>query len=510
MSDTETGTPEKKPAKKDRHLYQIDFVRLVTFAGVILDHVILGMAPYTAIIAQGAGLILRYTRYCFFALTGFVLTYQYRNRDLHAPTFWRRRFKLIGLPFLVWSLFYWLNKHYQKGGLENVFAIFDDSHTIRLAVKSFAYDLITGHAAYHLYFLSVSMQIYVVFPLVLWVIKRTWGYHRYLLALSAAVQAWFMFQMVRDYPKSFLGLDVSSLFEDTPLGTLWRYLPITILPYQFFIFAGCLAAYHFEAFTGFMKKYRFYIVGAATATIIATLAYFKGKANGAVDMPDPAAGTEEMFRATNVFMFHNVFLFLSVICILFIGGMAWQARRRPGSLADTILRKGSDRSFAIYLGHVIVLSEVMSTTRRWDSLSMGMNILITYVITLILTVFLAEVLRRSPVSLVTTGREREDWRKQTPAKSAVVAIGAIVVGGALREWANTSIGSLIAAIGVLLLWSAAVVAARQLSETREERAADRAAALAEPEPSLVDEIEDPVTDIPVDDETPARVTDKKD
>jgi hypothetical protein len=131
MSDTETGTPEKKPAKKDRHLYQIDFVRLVTFAGVILDHVILGMAPYTAIIAQGAGLILRYTRYCFFALTGFVLTYQYRNRDLHAPTFWRRRFKLIGLPFLVWSLFYWLNKHYQKGGLENVFAIFDDSHTIR-------------------------------------------------------------------------------------------------------------------------------------------------------------------------------------------------------------------------------------------------------------------------------------------------------------------------------------------------------------------------------------------
>ncbi|GAC79907.1 Peptidoglycan/LPS O-acetylase OafA/YrhL, contains acyltransferase and SGNH-hydrolase domains [Gordonia malaquae] len=510
MSDTETGTPEKKPAKKDRHLYQIDFVRLVTFAGVILDHVILGMAPYTAIIAEGVGLVLRYTRYCFFALTGFVLTYQYRNRDLHAPTFWRRRFKLIGLPFLVWSLFYWLKDHYDRGGVSNVFGIFDTVDTIQLALKSIAYDLVTGRAEYHLYFLSVSMQIYVVFPAVLWVIKRTWGYHRYLLALSAAVQAWFMFQMVRDYPTSFLGIPVASLFEDTWLGVLWRNLEITLLPYQFFVFAGCIAAYHFEAFTGFMKKYRFYIVGLSVSAIIATLAYFAGKANQAVAMQPPAAGAGEMFRATNVFMFHNVFLFLSVICLLFIGGMTWQARRRPGSLADTVLRKGSDRSFAIYLAHAVVLSEVMSTSRRWTDLSLGVNIVVTFVLTVALTVFLAETLRRSPVSLITTGREREDWRKQTPAKSAVVAIGAIVVGGALREWANTSIGSLIAAIGVLLLWSAAVVAARQLSETREERAADRAAALAEPEPSLVDEIEDPVTDIPVDDETPARVTDKKD
>ncbi|GEE01231.1 acyltransferase [Gordonia spumicola] len=506
MPEIETRTPEQKPAKKDRHLYQIDFVRLVTFAGVILDHVILGMAPYTAIFAQGVGLILRYTRYCFFALTGFVLTYQYRNRDLHAPTFWRRRFKLIGLPFVVWSLFYWLNRHYQNGGVDNIVEIFDSFTHIKLALKSFAYDLITGHAAYHLYFLSVSMQIYVIFPGLLWVIKRTRGYHALMLVISAQIQAAFMFQMVRGAPTSFFGIQ-TDLFvsgpDEGPLGTLWRYLPITLIPYQFFVFAGCIAAFHFETFTGFMKKYRFYIVGLGTATIIATLVYFKGKANGAVAMPDRAAGTEEMFRATNVFMLHNAFLFLSVICILFVGGMAWQAHRRPGSLADTVLRKGSDRSFAIYLGHVIVLSEVMSTSRRWTDIPMGVNIVITYVITLILTVFLAEVLRRSPVSLITTGREREDWRKQTPVTSAAVAVGAIVVGVILRMWLNTSIGSLIAAIGVLLLWSAGAVAARQLAETREEREADRAAAAAEGAPSLVDEIEDPVTDIPVDDETAA-------
>ena len=489
------STPKDKPVKKDRHLYQIDFVRLVTFAGVILDHVVLGMVPYTAVVAQGVGLMLRYTRYCFFALTGFVLTYQYRNRELHAPSFWRKRYKLIGLPFLVWSLFYWFKKHYDGGGIDGVTGIFSSVHDVELAVKSIAYDLITGHAAYHLYFMSVSMQIYLVFPAVLWMIKRTWGYHRYLLALSALIQAWFMYQMVRGAP--------TALFESGVLGALWRYLPVTILPYQFFIFAGCLAAYHFDAFTVFMKRWRWFIVGAGLATIITTLVYFARKANIATGMADPAEGTEEMFRATNVFMLHNAFALLSIICILYILGTVWQSRRTPGSTPDTILRKGSDRSYGIYLAHVFVLSEVMSTTRAWTDLSLFWNIFFTYLITIVLTVALVETLRRSPVSLITTGREREDWRQQRPFESALIAAGGIVFGVALRFWGNTSIGSLIAAIGALLLMSAAVVAYRQLSETREQRANDVAAGLAADAPSQVNEMDDPVTDAPVDKYTAA-------
>ncbi|WP_132993017.1 acyltransferase [Gordonia zhaorongruii] len=474
-------------AKVDRHLYQIDFVRLVTFAGVILDHVVLGMVPYVAVAAQGVGLLLRYTRYCFFALTGFVLTYQYRNRDLHAPTFWRRRYKLIGLPFLAWSLFYWVNRHYQQGGVENLRDIFASPHDMGLAAKSIVYDLITGHAAYHLYFLSVSMQIYLIFPALLWVIKRSWGYHRYMLALSAAVQAWFMFHMVRP---------PHEIFTHGVLDVLWRYLGVTILPYQFFVFAGCLAAYHFGAFTEFMKRWRWPIVGASLAAIIATLIYFKSKADISLSLADPAAGGEEMFRATNVFMFHNSFAFLGIICILYIGGTIWQNRRSPGSVADTVMRKASDRSFGIYLGHVLVLSEVMGTTRRWTDLPTSWNIVFTYALTLAFTVFLVEVLRRSPVSLVTTGREREDWRKQDPIRSGIVGAIAVIAGGLLRVFADTSIGSLLAAIGALLVVSAIVVLVRQMNESREERAADRAAALAQRAPD--DQMDDPVTDTPID------------
>ncbi|EGD53419.1 acyltransferase [Gordonia neofelifaecis] len=439
-ADSDGPVVEKK--KKDGHLYQIDFVRLFTFGGVILDHVILGLAPAAAMAAQGVGLLLRYTRYCFFALTGFVLTYQYRNRDLHAPTFWRRRYKLIGLPFLMWSLFYWTNRHYQQGGWEAIRDIFTDGTTERLALKSLVYDLITGNAAYHLYFLSVSMQIYLVFPAVLWVLKRTWGYHRYLLAASLTFHIWLLFHMVRP-PLSF--------FESGVPGLIWRYLGVTLFPYQFFILAGCLAAYHYEAFGAFMRRFRRPLVLLALVTIIVTLVYFVYNVDHG----------EEMFRATNVFMVHNSFAFVAIIVILYILGTVWQDRRRSGSVADNFMRTAADRSFGIYLAHVIVLSTVLETSRAHLDAPLWLNILLTYVVTVLGTVYLVEVLRRSPISLITTGRERIDWRIQRWGRSSFVAVLGCGLGFAIYETVNTQLGVLVTGTSALLLLSAVVVGVKQ-------------------------------------------------
>lgn len=458
----DAATPEvpKKKKKKDGHLYQIDFVRLVTFGGVILDHVILGMAPATAVAVQGVGLMLRYTRYCFFALTGFVLTYQYRNRELHAPTFWRRRYKLIGLPFLMWSLFYWTKRHYDRGGWDAITGIFHDGASERLALKSLVYDLITGNAAYHLYFLSVSMQIYLVFPAVLWVIKRTWGYHRYILAGSLAFHFWLLFHMVRPP----LGI-----FQEGALDLLWRYLGVTLLPYQFFILAGCLAAYHYDAFSGFIRRFRGPLVLASLVTIIATLVYYVINVDGG----------EEMFRATNVFMVHNSFMFVAIIVILYIIGTVWQDKRRAGSISDNVMRTAADRSFGIYLAHVVVLSAVMASTRKyldepvWGDFKapLWLVILGTYIVTVIVTVFLVEVLRRSPISLITTGRERIDWRIQRWGRASFVAVIGGAIGFATYETVDPELGVLLTATSALLLLSAIVVGVKQSNAAHDAKPA---------------------------------------
>lgn len=439
-----TDTAAPKP-KRDKHLYQIDLVRLVTFGGVILDHVMLSVTAPTSVAAGAVEVFLRYTRYGFFTLTGFVLTYQYRNRELKAVPFWRRRFKLIGLPFVTWSLFYWCYTRYKFGdGFHAVTASFADFDAVERSVKSIVYDLITGNAAYHLYFLSVSMQIYLVFPLVLWVLRRTWGYHRYLLAVSFAFQCWMLFAMVRA-PLSFLTWGVQDV--------IWRHLIVTIFPYQFFVLAGCVAAMHFEAFQAFFKKWRWHLIAVGVVVLIATWLYY-------LYVVDQG---EDLFRATNVFMLHNMWAFIAIIVMLYGLGTVWQERRSPGSIADRFMRTASDRSFGIYLAHVLALYALLPQVDA-ENIHALPRVILAYLATVVLTVFIVETLRRSPISLITTGRNRIDWRTQNATRSTLVGIVGIVIGVILRFGFDWWAGNLIALVGAFLVFSMLLVFYKQRTQ----------------------------------------------
>ncbi|WP_262365565.1 acyltransferase [Gordonia sp. OPL2] len=429
-------------APRDKHLHQIDFVRLVTFAGVIADHVILGIATPTNVAAGGVGIFLRYTRYSFFALTGFVLTYQYRHRELRPVQFWRRRYTLIGLPFVVWSLFYWVYGRYEGGGFGGLRDLVDSVSDVGLSAKSIAYDLITGNAWYHLYFLSVSMQIYAVFPAMLWLLRKTWGAHRYLLTASFAIQMTLLYIMVHP-PLPFL--------THGPQEVLMRHLVVTILPYQFFILAGGVAAMHYEAFQAFMIRWRWTFLTLGTAVITGTLVYY---------LHDVDSG-EPIVRATNVFMAHNSFAYVAIILMLYSLGTMWQDRRRPGSIADTVMRTAADRSFGIYLAHALALAELEPTIHQHLDSSPGLLIVVSFVATVALTVFVVEVLRRSPISLITTGRSTIDWRSQNPVHSVLTGMAAVAIGIIVRDAMGVPAGDLLAAAGALLIVSAGVVAAKQ-------------------------------------------------
>ncbi|MGV9826742.1 acyltransferase [Gordonia sp. NPDC003429] len=427
--------------RRDKHLYQIDLVRLVTFGGVILDHVMIITTAATSVAAGAVEVFLRYTRYGFFALTGFVLTYQYRNRSLDPIPFWRRRFKLIGLPFVTWTLFYWTYGRYRIDGIATLKGVVADQQSMITAAKSIAYDLVTGNAMYHLYFLSVSMQIYAVFPLILVILKRTWGFHRYQLAVSFAIQVALMYFMVRPVPR---------IFADGPAHVLWTHLVITIFPYQFFILAGCVAAMHYEAFQAFVIRWRWQLLTLCAATVVGTLIYYLYLTSNGTSVG----------RATNVFLPHNVFAFMAIIVILYCLGTIWQQRRTPGSIPDAVLRTASDRSFGIYLAHPLALSALYPAINitSWPGFP---RVLLAYTATVALTVFVVEVLRRSPISLITTGRSRIDWRSQNALRSLLVAVASIAVGALLRGVFGLWVGNLLAVTGALLAVSALIVAWHQ-------------------------------------------------
>ena len=397
----------------------------------------LSVTAPTSIAAGAVELFMRYTRYGFFSLTGFVLGYQYRNRELKAIPFWRRRYKLIGLPFVTWSLFYWFYLRYKNNGFDGITNAWNTFDAAERSVKSIVYDLITGNAAYHLYFLSVSMQIYLIFPAMLWVLKRTWGKHRYILVVSFAFQMWIMFAMVRP---------PLSIFSSGVLGEVWSHLVVTIFPYQFFVLAGCIAAIHYEAFQAFMKRWRWQLIGLGVAVIVATWLYYLYIVERG----------EDLFRATNVFMLHNLWAFVAIIVILYGLGTVWQERRTPGSIPDRFMKTASDRSFGIYLAHALALFALLPQVASTSIPSLP-RVILAYLATVVLTVFIVETLRRSPISLITTGRNRIDWRTQNAGRSALVGLAGIVIGVVVRLVCGWWAGNLIALVGAFLLFSMAIV-----------------------------------------------------
>src|SRR6201999_1653030 len=91
-----------------KHLHYIDLVRVLTVALVIAVHV-LGQETLPATVTAGALLAVGHvSREVFFLLTAFVLTYTYRGKAPKPVPFWRKRFLYVGVPYLAWSLIYFL------------------------------------------------------------------------------------------------------------------------------------------------------------------------------------------------------------------------------------------------------------------------------------------------------------------------------------------------------------------------------------------------------------------
>src|SRR6266567_2035321 len=100
-------TPDSARPKR-AHLHQVDLFRILTFACVIGAHVVGNSLDPGNVPGNGVVVILHFTRQAFFALTGFVLIYQYgRRQPLNTRAFWRKRFPLVGIPYLAWSVIYW-------------------------------------------------------------------------------------------------------------------------------------------------------------------------------------------------------------------------------------------------------------------------------------------------------------------------------------------------------------------------------------------------------------------
>lgn len=387
-------------------------MRVLAVTGVIAVHSIT-LVDITANVAAGAALMVLHTsRAIFFALMALVLAYNYRDGLLEPGRrwsslgrFWRRRYLLVVVPYVVWTVIYFI-------------ADAVPLHPLSGSVHTFTFDLLTGAARYHLYFLLVTMQLYLVFPLVMAFIRWTRGYH------------WLVFLFALAYQLAFSQAHHAGWHLPGPLG-FWVRNPDSFLPsYVLYIVVGALLAEHLEEALTLIRAWWPVAALIAIAGSVLALGVYWYDINVLRQVPPFAA---EVFQPAITIESLTATLGLLVL------GVGWAALLRPGWLR-AVISDGADSSFGIYLAHPLVLQAIIvvltalgllrAVTNLRFSAALAVAVLLVTPLVLILTWVIVLVLRRSPLSMPLTGRQwRRRARRSKPLPAFWVGIGAALAAG---------------------------------------------------------------------------------
>ena len=387
-------------AHSNGHLWQVDILRLLTFAAVIGVHTIgnTGIALTTG--ANGTLMVLQFGRELFFSLTAFVLVYAAANRPLPARAFWRKRFMLVLVPYLAWSAIYEAVRDPTSHG-------WSWSH--------FGYDLVTGTAEYHLYFLLVTMQLYLVFPLLLKFVRRTADHAVGILAVvTVANLGWLaVLQYVHSASPTMLWFDTRA----------YELLPT----YAMYVLAGAYAAVHYDRIQAYVERHKRQLLAIAGVSAAVAIGAYVAQLS---IMPN--------YQAANVLQPAMLASCLAAVIVVYLIGNRWASGRRRGL---RLVAVGSEISFGVYLAHPLVLKLLtdhgFGGGEAW--LPGPLIALLAYLITVVGATALAYAINRSPLAFPLGGRRRS--RRPAP----VTAMADEAIPATMAALSPTTVASLITA-----------------------------------------------------------------
>ena len=220
------------PAASRPHIIAFDMIRLIIMVFVVGVHTLAWGGGQVTLALGAVSTVFHTSRELFLLLTALVLTYNYGHRQrLNTLRFWRRRYWLVVPAYVTWSAIYYAADGNGRGAFPS----------------AFLHDLLNAGARYHLYFLLVSMQIYLLFPVLRWVLRKTEGYHRWLLAAAVAYQFWLTCAL-----HYHLGRPASGPFAQFLNGAGQGYWVDT---YVLYVIAGAIAGWHFEQLCAFTRRH---------------------------------------------------------------------------------------------------------------------------------------------------------------------------------------------------------------------------------------------------------------
>ncbi|MDE3316090.1 acyltransferase [Lacticaseibacillus zeae] len=322
-----------KPSKKHRYLYEIDLMRLIFIAGVLLNHTTTtfehqlssGFAS-TALLATH--LMIHFTRMGFMFMTGLVLTMVYFSRKRNWPLFFKKRFTTVGIPYVLWNTLLMIGSILLGIG----------GFTIANFWPDYLSAILHGDQFY-LYYVLVTMQLYLLFPAMLWLFKKTKGHHRVLALASFGLQLLIVAGIKYGLPH----IDTS--------GWLWwfRAYGVNVFTYQFFFIAGGLFSLHAKAVKNWLLDHQ-PLIGISTLIL----------SFGTIGLYVFNKQILGMTHSAAVSPHQPYMLVYDVVMIAFVALLGqkyatWHAKQ-PKHWFARLVGNGAQVSFGVYLCQTIALS----------------------------------------------------------------------------------------------------------------------------------------------------------
>jgi peptidoglycan/LPS O-acetylase OafA/YrhL len=356
-------------ATRPARLLHVDVMRLFICASVVVMHVVTNANPWENVAPNAVVNLLHYTRQAFFFISALVLVHTSRG----GPGQLRRRVSTLGVPYLVWSTVYAVLS------LVTAYSWWAVTQWPRI----WAVGLVQGTDGYHMYFLLVSVEFAVVFPLYLWLLRATRGHHGLLLLVSGAVEVATM-----------------ALFHYVYQPDGW-WRPIvgesSLAAYQFWVIAGGVAALHLAEFHAWLVRHRALVWGSFVAICaVSTAIFFANVADG--EPPEFAGRSLQPV---------TVPLSLAAIGAFYLLAVSIAEIRRPA--VRRLLISGTYLSFGIYLVHPAILTGLLYLQKHLPAEVARQAVPVTVVMVLIdfvLAVLAAALFSRTPWSKALVGRPR--------------------------------------------------------------------------------------------------------
>ncbi len=288
-------------------LKELDYMRVIACIGVIIIHIsatgvtdyIKGSLPYiiTVIINRSMQFVVPF----FIFLSGVTSFHTSDSKEFNYFLFMKKKLEKVFLPYLIWCFVYYSANLIWIGSYD-------------FNIISFLKGVLSGGLSYHLYFVIIIMQLYILGPLFYFVLKRV--------------------------KNKIPLLIISAIFTAIFIVTLkFKFANRIFLKYMFFYMLGIYVSMEYRKYTSRLKKYRSLIILIYIAFDIMYIAsyYYNRKYYPLIWF---------LYCTASIFFYNYIGLILS----------------ERSDAYYSFINLFSQSSYYIYLMHPIVLSFIIKYT----------------------------------------------------------------------------------------------------------------------------------------------------